>query len=244
MIKSYFFIGKVHHSRNIPKKHTFTYKYKSIYNENIYNFQNDKFNDLNLALSKYDNESDIVEKKIIGWFNDFIIQKNIDKEQVSIDLLKTPNILLRNSFNPVCFWFLKSGNKIVSYIAEVSNTFKEKQIYHIENNGKFISDTEWLEVEKKMYVSPFADKIGKYKFNLLFNPLTIKINEFNPNKELEIITCLSGKKVKVSKINYILFIISLYVNSLTVIPKIHIQAFFLWRKKIKFFNHKGDGYVK
>ena len=212
MIKSYFFIGKVHHSRNIPKKHTFTYKYKSIYNENIYNFQNDKFNDLNLALSKYDNESDIVEKKIIGWFNDFIIQKNIDKEQVSI--------------------------------AEVSNTFKEKQIYHIENNGKFISDTEWLEVEKKMYVSPFADKIGKYKFNLLFNPLTIKINEFNPNKELEIITCLSGKKVKVSKINYILFIISLYVNSLTVIPKIHIQAFFLWRKKIKFFNHKGDGYVK
>ena len=100
-----------------------------------------------------------------------------------MNLLRTPNIGFIKSFNPVCFWFLETQEGCKFFVAEVKNTFHEDQIYIIENNGDTISENIWLEVEKNMYVSPFAEKSGFYKFNLSRNPFKIKINQFNKEKK-------------------------------------------------------------
>ena len=97
---------------------------------------------------------------IIKWFVGYIEKNSLSLDHISLDLLKTPNLFLKRSFNPVCFWFLRKNGKTISYIAEVTNTFKEKQVYYIQNQGKEIENNLWLEADKRMYVSPFADKIG------------------------------------------------------------------------------------
>jgi len=107
-----------------------------------------------------------------------------------------------------------------------------------------IESNLWLETDKTMYVSPFADKIGKYKFQLDDKSLTIKINEFDPKNNLEIVTRLSGILKDFNRLNFLYFVCSLYLNSLSVLPKIHYQAFLLWRKKLRIFSHKGNGYAE
>jgi DUF1365 family protein len=244
MSQSYIYFGEVLHSRNYPKKHSFRYQYRSLFNKNIYDFKSKKFNKLKFPFSSYDFNEIIIKEKIIKWFSKYIDKYSTSTDSISLDLLKTPNILFRKSFNPVCFWFLRKNGKTVCYIAEVTNTFKEKQVYYIHNGGREIDNHKWLEIDKKMYVSPFADKIGKYKFQLDDKSMTIKINEFDPSNNLEILTRLSGVLKNYNRLNFLYFVCSLYLNSLFVLPKIHYQAFLLWRKKLKIFSHKGNGYAE
>ncbi len=243
MIKSYIFDGTVLHNRSFPKKHKFVYKYTSIYNKDVFNFKNGAFNELSFTLS-YDFNSTFINQNIIHWFQNFIKKHDINKKCASIDLLKTPNSF-KNSFNPVCFWFLKIENNIIAYIAEVTNTFREKQTYYIHDNGKIINNTNWYDVSKIMYVSPFSEKIGKYKFMLKSLPnLEIKINQFNKNNNLEIMTNLKGKIKKTNTINFFIYFAKLSLNSLMVIPRIHLQALKLWMKKLRVYPHKGNGYAE
>ena len=244
MIQSSIYFGEVLHSRSHPKKHSFKYKYRSLFNKNIYDFKLKKFNKFKFSFSSYDFNDEIIRGKIIKWFSRFIDKNSLNLDNISLDLLKTPNLFLRKSFNPVCFWFLRQNGITISYIAEVTNTFKEKQVYYIHNQGKEIENNLWLETDKKMYVSPFADKVGKYKFQLDDKSLTIKINEFDPSNNLEIVTRLSGILKQYNRINFLYFVCSLYLNSLFVLPKIHYQAFRLWRKKLRVFSHKGNGYAE
>ena len=243
MIKSYIFDGVVLHKRSFPKKHKFIYKYTSIYNKDIFNFKNETFNKLGFKLLSYDFNSTFIKKNIIYWFLSFIKKHDINKRCASIDLLKTPNSL-KNSFNPVCFWFLKIEDKIIAYIAEVTNTFREKQTYYIHNNGNAIDNESWYYVSKIMYVSPFSEKIGKYKFMLKNLPkVEIKINQFNKNNNLEIMTSLRGEIRKTNSLNFLVYFVMLSFNSFMVIPRIHLQALKLWLKKLKVYPHKGNGYA-
>ena len=243
MIKSYIFDGTVLHNRSFPKKHKFVYKYTSIYNKDVFNFKNGSFNKLSFTLS-YDFNSTFINQNIIHWFQNFIKKHDINKKCASIDLLKTPNSF-KNSFNPVCFWFLKIENNIIAYIAEVTNTFREKQTYYIHDNGKVINNTNWYDVSKIMYVSPFSEKIGKYKFMLKNLPkVEIKINQFNKNNNLEIMTSLRGEIRKTNSINFLVYFVMLSFNSFMVIPRIHLQALKLWLKKLRVHPHKGNGYAE
>ena len=158
MIKSYIFDGVVSHKRSFPKKHKFIYKYTSIYNKDIFNFKNETFNELGFKLLSYDFNSTFIKENIIYWFLSFIKKHDINKRCASIDLLKTPNSL-KNSFNPVCFWFLKIEDNIVAYIAEVTNTFKEKQTYYIHDNGKVIDIKSDKITFKKLPEAPKGKKI-------------------------------------------------------------------------------------
>ena len=241
--KSLFFDGEVVHSRCFPKKHTFHYQYKSIYSKDIYCFLNKKFNYLSLFPLRYNFSEKIIDDEIINWFSNFIRLKSFDKSEINIDLLKIPNIL-GETFNPVCFWMLKYKGQLKAYIAEVTNTFKEKKFYQIHNYGENIGSKQWISVNKSMYVSPFSAKTGLYKFNINLNPVVIKIHEFDNEDQLEIVTQLKGDLRMLSKKNLWIYSIRLLYNSLWVLPKIHLQALKLWLKKLKVFPHKGNGYAE
>ena len=238
------FNGAVSHRRVGHKKHQFEYKYKSAFIEDAFDFNLEEFKSINSkVLSFADNYSDMSEK-VIDSMRSFIKDKNIEPELCKVNLLRTPNIGFIKSFNPVCFWFLETQEGCKFFIAEVRNTFNEDQIYIIENNGDVISENIWLEVEKNMYVSPFAEKSGFYKFNLSRNPFKIKINQFNKEKKAEIVTNIRGTIIKISGIKKLIFYFGLTLSSLLVVIRIHIQAFFLWMKKFKIFPHGDSGYAE
>lgn len=237
------FDGVVSHRRVGHKKHKFEYKYKSVFIEDVFDFNLEKFKRISSKILSFaDNYSDM-SGKVIDSMKSFIKDKNIEPNLCKVNLLRTPNIGFIKSFNPVCFWFLETQEGCKFFIAEVKNTFYEDQIYIIENNGDIISENIWLEVEKNMYVSPFAEKSGFYKFNLSRNPFKIKINQFNKEKKAEIVTNIRGTIIKITGIKKLIFYFSLALSSLLVIFRIHIQAFFLWMKKFKVFPHGGSGYA-
>ena len=237
------FDGAVSHRRVGHKKHQFEYKYKSVIVEDVFDFNLEKFKSIKSKILSFENKYSDMSGKVIDSMKSFIKDKSIDANQCKVNLLRTPNIGFIKSFNPVCFWFLETQEGCKFFVAEVKNTFHEDQIYIVENNGDTISENIWLEVEKNMYVSPFAEKSGFYKFNLSRNPFKIKINQFNKEKKAEIVTNIRGTIIKMTGMKKLIFYFSLALSSLLVVARIHIQAFFLWMKKFKIFPHGDSGYA-
>ena len=237
------FSGVVSHRRVGSKKHKFVYKYKSAFVEDVFDFKLEKFKSINSKVLSFGNNYSDMSEKVIEAMKSFIKEKKIETNGYKVNLLRTPNIGFIKSFNPVCFWFLESEDDCKFFIAEVKNTFHEDQIYIVQNDGDAISENIWLEVEKNMYVSPFAEKSGFYKFNLSRNPFKIKINQFNKNKKAEIVTNIQGAIIKNTGIKKLRSYLSLTISSFLVLIRIHIQAFFLWIKKFKIFPHGDSGYA-
>jgi len=242
-MKKFFFKGVVSHKRVKQKKHGFDYPYRSIFLENIYDFQEKKINHIKSSLFNFSFLKNDDSKEIFNNFHKFIKENNISIENLKINLLKTPDFSFLKTFNPVCFWFLKKNEHSLMMVAEVTNTFHEKQIYYVHDSLNILDGKKWIPIQKKMYVSPFADKQGLYQFKISAEPLDIKINEFDPNGELEILSNLSGQKIDFSWQNKLLIYFSIFINSSLVLVRIHLQALFLWLKKVKVFAHNGKGYV-
>ena len=242
-MKKYFFKGVVSHRRVKSKKHGFDYPYRSIFLENIYDFQEDKINHIESTFFNFSFLKNDDSKKILNNILKYIEEQNISKENLKINLLKTPDFHFLKTFNPVCFWFLKKNENDLMMVAEVTNTFHERQIYYVHDSPNILDGKKWIPIQKKMYVSPFADKRGLYQFKISGDPLNIKINEYDPNGELEILSNLSGQRINFSWQNKLLIFFSIFINSSLVLARIHLQALFLWIKKVKVFAHNGKGYV-
>ena len=242
-MKKYFFKGVVSHRRVKSKKHGFDYPYRSIFLENIYDFQENKINHIKSTLFNFSFLKNDYSKEILNTILKYIKKNNVSKKNLKINLLKTPDFYFLKTFNPVCFWFLKKNGNDLMMVAEVTNTFYERQIYYVHDSLNILDEKKWIPIQKKMYVSPFADKQGLYQFKISSDPLNIKINEYDPNGKLEILSNLSGQKINFSWQNKLLIFFSIFINSSLVLARIHLQALFLWLKKVKVFAHNGKGYV-
>ena len=242
-MKKYFFKGVVSHRRVKSKKHGFDYPYRSIFLENIYDFQENKINHIKSTLFNFSFLKNDYSKEILNNILKYIKENNISNKNLRVNLLKTPDFYFLKTFNPVCFWFLKKNGNDLMMVAEVTNTFYERQIYYVHDSLNILDEKKWIPIQKKMYVSPFADKQGLYQFKISSDPLNIKINEYDPNGKLEILSNLSGQKINFSWQNKLLIFFSIFINSSLVLARIHLQALFLWLKKVKVFAHNGKGYV-
>ena len=242
-MKKYFFKGVVSHRRVKSKKHGFDYPYRSIFLENIYDFQENKINHIKSTFFNFSFLKNDDSKEILNNILKYIKENNISNKNLRVNLLKTPDFYFLKTFNPVCFWFLKKNGNDLMMVAEVTNTFYERQIYYVHDSLNILDGRKWIPIQKKMYVSPFADKQGLYQFKISSDPLNIKINEYDPNGKLEILSNLSGQKINFSWQNKLLIFFSIFINSSLVLARIHLQALFLWLKKVKVFAHNGKGYV-
>ena len=242
-MKKYFFKGVVSHRRVKSKKHGFDYPYRSIFLENIYDFKENKINHIKSTFFNFSFLKNDDSKEILNNILKYIKKNNVSKKNLKINLLKTPDFYFLKTFNPVCFWFLKKNGNDLMMVAEVTNTFYERQIYYVHDSLNILDEKKWIPIQKKMYVSPFADKQGLYQFKISSDPLNIKINEYDPNGKLEILSNLSGQKINFSWQNKLLIFFSIFINSSLVLARIHLQALFLWLKKVKVFAHNGKGYV-
>ena len=242
-MKKYFFKGVVSHRRVKSKKHGFDYPYRSIFLENIYDFEENKINHIKSTFFNFSFLKNDDSKEILNNILKYIKENNISNKNLRVNLLKTPDFYFLKTFNPVCFWFLKKNGNDLMMVAEVTNTFYERQIYYVHDSLNILDEKKWIPIQKKMYVSPFADKQGLYQFKISSDPLNIKINEYDPNGKLEILSNLSGQKINFSWQNKLLIFFSIFINSSLVLARIHLQALFLWLKKVKVFAHNGKGYV-
>ena len=94
-----------------------------------------------------------------------------------------------------------------------------------------------------MYVSPFTEKRGYYKFKICLMPFDIRISQFSPIQEPEIITAIQGIFEKMKEGPNTVRLIRLLFNSLAVLLRIHLQALVLWIKRFRVFPHGDSGYA-
>lgn len=243
-MKKFFFDGDVFHRRVKGKNHKFLYPYKSFYLENFYNFDEKRSI---VPISNYFRFNFFKEKEfleIIRRFEKFAISNGIKFADLNVSVLKTPDNPFFKSFNPVSFWILFKKTKVIFLLSEVKNTFFEKQLYEIHNKGEEIDSNYWYEETKKMYVSPFSEKKGFYKFKISSIPFSIKINQYNSLSKLEVLTELKGKLIERKFFNKIYYYFFISFNSVFVMIRIHWQALRLWIKKLKVTPHGGNGYAE
>ena len=238
-----FFDGVVTHKRAGTKRHEFLYKYMSLYLTNVYDFEEQQIRLPSGSLWSYRSMQPRIKNKIGLIINKFCMENNLDSNKVRLDLFKTPDIGSRQAFNPVCFWMLMYQGKCMLFIAEVTNTFHERHWYEISNGPLGLSPKQWYEVVKKMYVSPFTEKKGYYKFKICLIPFNIRISQFSSNHEAEIVTAIRGpleitkEGLNAARLTKLLF------NSLAVLLRIHSQALVLWIKRFRVFPHGDSGYA-
>ena len=239
----HFFDGVVSHKRAGSKRHEFHYKYRSLYLTDVYDFKAQEPRLPQGAFWSYRSIQPEGFSKIRIIINNFCIKNNVDSNRLRLDLFKTPDFGTRQAFNPVCFWVLVNQGKCVLFIAEVTNTFYEKQCYEVSNSSEGLSPDRWYEVDKTMYVSPFTEKRGYYKFKICLMPFDIRISQFSPIHEPEIITAIRGPFEEMKEGPNTVRLIKLLFNSLAVLFRIHLQALVLWIKRFRVFPHGDNGYA-
>ena len=147
------FKGNVYHKRHFGNKHAFKYPYAAYLVKDFFDL--DKFEIKEIKFPTFTNldfdftESMLFKEWTKTWSKDSLLQ------EVSLDLLKIPNFFNIKAFNPVCFIFLYSNNKLLSILVDVTNTFKDKQFYKVDIQNNCDSK---VKVSKNMYVSPFNKK--------------------------------------------------------------------------------------
>ena len=145
------YVGSIFHQRVIGKKHQFKYKFFSGYFNDVYSFKDAKFFSTKFSKIFSLDFDDDGTKETIKAIKIFIDKNQIDSKDLKLDLLKKPNSIFVKAFNPVCFWYLKKQGNVLAFIADVTNTFGERQIYFIENAGSEINSEIFYKAIKKMY---------------------------------------------------------------------------------------------
>jgi DUF1365 family protein len=238
------YVGSIFHQRVFGKKHQFKYKFFSGYFKDVYNFKDNQFSTKKFSrIFSLDFEDDGTQATIKA-IKSFIDKHQIDTHDLNLDLLRKPNSIFIKAFNPVCFWYLKKQDEVLGFIADVTNTFGEKQIYFIDNVGKGINSDIFYQSVKKMYVSPFAKKSGTYKFKISDRPNKTIIKEFNDDEVLEINTVLKGSTHRYKGMKKAYFYFRIIISTLLVVVRIHLHALFIWQKGNQAYSHNGNGYAE
>ena len=231
------FKGKVYHKRHYGRKHAFTYPYASYLVKDFFDFDKFDIKDIKFpSFTKIDfdfTQSMVFKEWTKIWLRDELFQ------ELSLDLLKIPNFFGIKAFNPVCFIFLYSNNKLLSTLVDVTNTFKDKQLYKVDIHNH--RDAK-IKVSKNMYVSPFNKKNGYYLFQLSSAPNMIVIEEFSTENILEVFSSINGRILQKNFYSRLFGIFIIFFQQALILPRIHLQALKLYLKKNIVYPHKGNSY--
>jgi hypothetical protein len=236
--------ANVVHQRNIPKINKFLYKVFYIcfdiskinsLSKNFFSIN--KFNILSFYQKDHGKRDG---SNIESWIRNLLIERNLNDQVKRIFLFTHPRIL-GYVFNPVSFWFcVDEDHNLRAVLFEVNNTFNQYHSYLVYNeNHEIINHNQWFECDKKFYVSPFFEIIGKYKFRVNFSPNKIAVwIDYFIEGEKNLLTSVTSYEIfpyTESRIAPIIFKSPLLIFK--VIFLIHWQALKLFLKKIKFVTN-------
>jgi DUF1365 family protein len=154
-----------------------------------------------------------------------------NKEIRSIKLLTFPKIF-GYGFNPLSVYFCyNTQNILICSIFEVRNTFGDIHHYILNSTNK--SEVK-QKVLKKLFVSPFYTNKGHYNLyaHYLKNNIVTSV-EYTMNNNTVFFASMKVKEINFSNQNIFksIFYLTIYPGKIWL--NIHLQAFFLWLKRVK-----------
>ncbi|CAA6805129.1 MAG: Unknown protein [uncultured Sulfurovum sp.] len=240
-----FFEGTVYHKRYSPKKHEFTYPFYllDIDLTQLSSLKNKLFscNGLNLFSFKtkdhFGNSNDFMEN-VQDLLKDFGL--NPTQKMHFITLPRVANFV----FNPISLLIIFDEDKPTHLFAEVNNYNGGRIIYPVQLQSK---DEKTFEGDamKTMYVSPFLETKGNYKFFLRYEAekLFIKIDLMEDDAKK--LTASFHGKAKVFQTKSVMSLFAKH-SFLTfwVVTRTLWQSFKLWRKGLTFYEPKANDKIR
>ena len=242
-----FYDGFVYHKRNGAKKHFFKNNINAIFIElknNKYRekykypalFSINKFNLLAWHPSYHGAQLEKTDNQNLYKFILNLIDKSDSKKHIidNIKLLTFPKVF-GLGFNPLSVYFCYDiKGSLLHTVFEVRNTFGDIHHYILQNTKK---NNKTQKTIKKLFVSPFYPQKGYY--HLYANQLNDKILTsvdyiINDNKVFS--ASMNLKEIKFNNFNILKALVKFSLFPGKVWINIHLQAFFLWLKKIRIYK--------
>lgn len=139
-------------------------------------------------------------------------------------------------FNPVSFILLVDEEEKQHGIIEIGNTFNEQKPYFVHNDH-FAGNSFEYRTKKYFYISPFIEHDNEmvFKFRNDNGKITISIDDFK-EEERVLFVHFDGQEEDLSSKSLLRETLKSPMVTLQFIIFIHLHAFVLWFKGIKYFK--------
>ncbi len=250
-----FFNGNIYHKRIGNVEHFFKNKINAILinlkkeDEGIKDtipgfFSIDRFNLFSWSPKDHGAQVEKSKKKDLYNFIENLIESTSNQKNKikKIKLLTFPRIL-NLGFNPLSVYFCYNKDSLlIHYVFEVRNTFGDIHHYILDNvNKKGITQ----KTSKKLFVSPFYQKKGQYELyaNYSDNKIQTSVKYFI-NDKLAFSASMNLKEINFNNENILFSLITLKSYPGKIWINIHLQAFFLWLKKVTLYKIPKQEIIK
>lgn len=176
-----------------------------------------------------------------AWARKLLATGGIDKADGEIVLQAFPRIL-GYVFNPISVWYCYDRHgHLRAAICEVNNTFGERHNYLIAHDDqRAISSTDWLHARKVFHVSPFCEVRGHYRFRFEQSGACafaqIDFYDGADDNDKLVVTTVVGTPALATSAAVARAFLTHPLMTVSVVARIHWQAFLLWRKRVPFFS--------
>jgi len=229
--------GRVWHKRISPREHAFKYRVFYVL-QDLDDFDGNAKSPWCLSLNKFNvfslrekdygaNSAEGLKVHIISELNN----SGLKEEPVKIFMLTMPR-MLGYGFNPITVFFCyDADSQVIAVIYEVHNTFGQNHSYLFAiDPDDAIADHG---IDKSLYVSPFYDVTGKYRFRV--NPptdtLDLLIHYLDDANTLRMTAALSTTRQPLISSRLMTLFLIMPFATLKVVLAIHFEALKLWLKK-------------
>ncbi len=230
-------LGKTVHARLSPKKHSFSYSLLffvvqlsdlKLLGESCHGFS---YNGFSMTSLRDKDFFTVGEEPIFQKVSTFLENYYQICDIGNIILVTSPRIF-GYVFNPVSFYFVyDSSGKWISFIAEVTNTYKEMHLYTlIDPESSSSKDFHTYKVDKDFHVSPFFIETGYYQFDVqdVRDGVNIKIHYFKNQDKVFYVDMIGDRFYPLRKFTLFRFILHYLLVSIFTMPRILFQAFILY----------------
>ncbi|MEC9406612.1 MAG: DUF1365 domain-containing protein [Pseudomonadota bacterium] len=169
------------------------------------------------------------QRRLRPWVEATVARHGVELDGGPIRLLCMPRIF-GYVFNPISLYYCHDRRgALVAIVAEVHNTFGEMHSYVLHAGGQAMDlGTEFIR-PKRFHVSPFLDVSGEYRFRFESPDASIRvlINEWD-NEQAILTATMAGTRHALSDAAIVRWLVSLPLQTLNVVIRIHWQALKLW----------------
>lgn len=189
------------------------------------------------ALSFFDRDHGDGRADCVSWIDELLWDEGIHDADGEIWLHTYPRVL-GYTFKPVSFWYCHDANNTLrAIVVEVNNTFGERHCYLLDQPRY----GQELSANKVFHVSPFCTLAGRYRFRFMHSDAdgeqkTVARIDYDDASGPLLQTSVSGTLVALSAASLRKALWCYPAMTLSVIARIHWQAFKLWRKQLPFIR--------
>lgn len=169
------------------------------------------------------------------WAEGLLNQRGIRLEGGRIRLLAFPRVL-GFAFNPISLWYCDHRDGTPrAVIVEVRNTFGERHCYVLASDHAPFPYEQALEKDKVFHVSPFLDRVGRYRFTLSAPAARVRVVIHETREDQPILDAtLAGARKPLTDGAILGQVLRMPWMTVKVVLGIHWEALKLWLRGAKF----------